>query len=144
MSSMVMNNIWNLSHPMDLTARTPVTTLEDFEWKTKPIKLVYTTRSIGKGKKTLDEGTSLTTRSMVWHPYHMIHTSTLNYINFPTQGSGHFVLQRGNRPAEVKKSSDFSNVQLVQLCTSLCTWSCHLVEIGGQQFLTSKPLLGIR
>ena len=58
--------------------------------KTKPIKLVYTTRSIGKGK-TLDEGTSLTTRSMVWHPYHMTHTNTLNYINFPTQGSGHFV-----------------------------------------------------
>ena len=54
-------------------------------------------------EKTLDEGTSLTTSSMVWHPYHMTHTSTYNYINFPTQGSGHFVLQRGNCLAEVKK-----------------------------------------
>ena len=88
--------------------------------KTKPIKLVYTTRSIGKGK-TLDEGTSLTTRSMVWHPYHMTHTSTYNYINFPTQGSGHFVLQRGNYPVEVKKSSDFSKVQTAHNVHLQCT-----------------------
>ena len=82
--------------------------------KTKPIKLVCSTRSIGKGK-TLDEGTSLTTRSMVWHPYHMTHTSTLNYINFPTQGSGHFVLQRGNSPAEVKNPQIFLRYNYVQL-----------------------------
>ena len=82
--------------------------------KTKPIKLVYATRSIGKGK-TLDEGTSLTTRSMVWHPYHMTHTSTLNYINFPTQGSGHFVLQGGNSPAEVKNPQIFLRYNYVQL-----------------------------
>ena len=74
--------------------------------KTKPIKLVYATRSIGKGK-TLDERTSLTTSSMVWHPYHMTHTSIQNYINFPTQGSGHFVLQRGNSPAGVKNPQIF-------------------------------------
>jgi len=102
--------------------------------KTKPIKLVCSTRSIGKGK-TLDEGTSLTTRSMVWHPYHMTHTSTLHYINFPAQGSGHFVLQRGNSPAEVKKSSDFFKVQI---CTTSCTWSCHLVEIGGQHLAPTR------
>ena len=39
-------------------------------------------------------------------------------------------------PCRSEKSSDFSKVQLVQLCTSSCTWSCHLVEIGGQQRLT--------
>ena len=80
-------------------------------------------------EKTLDEGTSLTTSSMVWHPYHMTHTSTYNYINFPTQGSGYFVLQRGNCPAEVKKILRF--FQGIIMYTS-CTWSCHLVEIGGQ------------
>ena len=54
--------------------------------KTKPIKLVYTTRSIGKGK-TLDEGTSLTTSSMVWHPYHMTHTRHIITLIFPRRGA---------------------------------------------------------
>ena len=66
-------------------------------------------------EKIPDEGTSLTTSSMVWHPYHMTHTSTYNYINFPTQGSGHFVLQRGNCPAEAKKILRFFQGTIVYI-----------------------------
>ena len=71
--------------------------------KTKPIKLVCSTRSIGKGK-TLDEGTSLTTSSMVWHPYHMTHTSTLITLIFPHRGTdisfykGAIALQKWKNP----------------------------------------------